>query len=446
MTKKFWRHEDPVVNAITLEVELGGMWEHQRLWWNSPAFIKALVGGYGSGKTLIAAKRAIALALLNAPAPHLQISPSYKIAKRTIIPTIAALLDGKQSLDPHLTYKYNKQDHEFIIKHRGRVGTIWVGSGDDPNSIKGPNVGSAGIDEPFIQPKEVFTQTHARVRDPRAKRRELGMTGTPEELNWGYEICEGKERKKYDISVVHANTFANKALPRDYFEMLDRSYDDKMKLAYLAGQFVNLSRGQVYYGFDRERNVARLEDPQMDLEVGMDFNVNPMSAILFWRNGPHMHVCREIVLPNADTDYMCRALNEIVFDRGHPYEGKCRIKNVYPDASGRNRSTSAPAGQSDFNVLEGHGYELFYDPAGNPGVRDRENAVNAKLCPPRGAPPTLTIDPSCERLIQYLTEYSHERKHKQKNMSHLIDALGYPVSYLYGIHRPYLQVVSLSGH
>ena len=78
--------------------------------------------------------------MYNAPSPHLVVSPSYKMAKRTTVPMIESLLLGKKSLHPDLWFRYHKTDHEFKIKWRGREGKIWIASGDDPQSLKGPDV------------------------------------------------------------------------------------------------------------------------------------------------------------------------------------------------------------------------------------------------------------------------------------------------------------------
>lgn len=454
---KFWRTEDPVQDEHG-RIITGGMWQHQRNWWNSTKFIKAMVAGYGSGKTFIGAKRAIANALLNNGEPHLWVAPSYKIAKRTVIPTLVELLDGKKSLDSTLKYRHNKSDHEFSINHRGRKGTIWIGSGDEPDSLKGPNIGSATIDEPFIQVKAVFDQMLARVRSPRATRREIGLLGTPEQLNWGYDICEGDDHSKYDIDVFNVSTIENKALPKEYVETLLRGYTAKMRDAYLDGKFVNLSKGAIYYGFSRSRNVKRIEDPGHELCVGMDFNVDPMAAVVFWKKGDHVHVVSEIEIENADTEYMCSLLEKDNTDsdtseylRGQVRnfvtdEGTRRIQTIYPDASGRARATNAPAGMSDFSIIRGPNENRFQvlSKGANPRIRDRENAVNGKLNPIKG-PPTLTIDPSCKRLIQYLLGYTHELRLKQKQMSHLLDALGYPIAYLYPVNKPRVVVRQIQG-
>lgn len=452
MAEKFWRMEDPVMDEDG-DVIMGGMFAHQREWWQLPNFIKAMVAGYGSGKTFAACKRAIAISLKNSGCPHLCISPSYKIAKRTSIPIIKALLDGKKSLDSSLRYKYNKTDHEFRIYHRGRRGIIWVASGDEPDSLKGPTVGSAWIDEPFVQDVEVLEQALARVRDPKAKQKEITLTGTPEELNWGYEICEGDRADDFDLGMIHAHTKENLALGTEYGERLERAFTDRMVDAYLGGQFVNLSRGAVYYGFRREINVKELPDPGHELEVGMDFNVDPMAAVVFWRNGNHVHIISEIEIENADTQYMCQILKEDNKDR-HYVRGlqsfldkdeKPRILNVYPDASGKSRSTKAPGGKSDFHFIREAGFELFTR-SRNPRIRDRENAVNGKLRPQKG-PITLTIDPCCKRLIHYMMSYTHEGRNKtaSKAMSHLLDAMGYAVSYLFPIIRPEVSVGKVSG-
>lgn len=66
----------------------GGMFPHQRQWWELPNFIRGLVTGYGGGKTLALAKRMIWLAIKNAPVPVVTVSPSYPFALTTIVQTL----------------------------------------------------------------------------------------------------------------------------------------------------------------------------------------------------------------------------------------------------------------------------------------------------------------------------------------------------------------------
>ena len=97
-------------------VTTGGMFPTHRKWWESDAFYKFLVGGYGSGKSMALGKRMTALSIINAPYPCMIVSPTYKMAKRTTIPMIKALLNGRR-----VRHKYHASDHVFTIHHKGHV-------------------------------------------------------------------------------------------------------------------------------------------------------------------------------------------------------------------------------------------------------------------------------------------------------------------------------------
>ena len=432
----FWRTDSPVIRDG--QVVTGGMFPSQREWWDLPNFVRLFVGGYGSGKTMALCKRMIALALHNAPAPVAIVSPSYPLARQTTIETTCTLLEGKRRLigSGDFWWNYNKTTHVFEITHKGRTGKLVVYSGDNPLSLRGFNLGAAGIDEPFIQDQEVFDQMVARVRHPDATRREINLCGTPEQLNWGYELVEGEMRDKHDVGFVRGSTRENEAVGESYLNRLVSMYDDKLAAAFVEGQFVHLGTGLVYYGFDATRNVQEL-GPVPDGVLwgcGMDFNVDPMAAVVFYRSGDHMHVVDEIELPNSDTPRMCGRLKDLGYwDRG--------LREVFPDPAGVARHTSA--GRSDHQHIRDAGFTVLARPS-HPAIRDRENAVNRKLSPAGGGAPTLTIEPRCQRLRKYLLSYTHELRNRanQKRMSHLLDALGYAVELLY----PILRGVVLDEH
>lgn len=415
----FWSKNPPILNDEG-EVIAGGMWPHQLQWWDSPAFIRALVMGYGGGKTYIQAKRAIIMAWFNGPSPYMVVSPSYKLAKRTIIPAIKDLLKGRD-----IPYTYNKTDHEFIL---WGCCIIWIGSGEHPDSLKGPNLCGAGIDEPFIQDRAVFDQMIARVRDPIAKHREITLTGTPEDLNWGYDICEGHERDNFDLELIRESSRANLALPSEYITTMENAYDNVVAEAYIDGKFVNMTQGQIYYGFERERNVKKLVMPQeATIGLGLDFNVNPMAGALFWHTATHIHYFEEFELPNSDTPDAIERAHELASKHGQT------LKLCYPDASGKSRSTKAPGGTTDFTHIKDGGLKVKARPS-NPTIRNRRNAANAKW--KKG---TATVDPRCKQFIRYREQLCHEKLKKQESMTHLTDAGDYPLAYLFPIKKPIIQ-------
>ena len=434
---EFWRKADPVMDPETGKILMGGMFPHQREFWESKAFIKTLVTGYGGGKTMTGGKWSIAMALENPGIPFMTVSPSYKVAKKTIIITLKELLDGKRTLLDGFSYKFNKSDHEFLIRYRGREGIIWCASGDDPDALKGPNLCGALIDEPFIQDRAVFEQMLARVRHPLAEVKQIGMTGTPEDLNWGYDICLGDEKDNFDLHLVQASSKENKALGKEFTERLERGLSEKAAQSYVDGKFVALAEGLVYYGFARERNVIEFPEIPKGAKIGfgLDFNVNPMSAAMFWTINGHIHFFDEILLPNSDTYDMC----ETVLSEYGMFKPIC-----FPDATGKKRQTNAAAGMTDFKIIKNK-YKIKIDaPSANPSKRDRYNIVNGKLNPKVGRP-TMTISPKCKKMIRYLESYAHEKMNNQEEMSHILDAMGYPVARLFPMQAK-TTIKKVKGH
>lgn len=442
----FWRKDPPVLDDQK-RVLTGGMFEKQRQWWDMENDLKLLIGGYGSGKTFMLAKWLIAMALYNAPVPGAYVSPTFTMAKQTVAEILDEMLARKREALrrqvmsngdpwPALDYEFSKGSLGFRLKLKGHpAGRLMCFSGESIRRMKGVTIGFVGIDEPFVQEQKVLEQSVARCRHPRARRTQIGMTGTPEQLNWGYELVEGKLREAYDCGWVRASTRENLALHERYVSKMARAYDERLRAAYIEGEFVTLTEGQVYYAFSTLHNLVEQEMPTgAELGVGMDFNVNPMAALVFWKfRNERIHVFEEIELPNSDTQSMCALLTG-----KHP-----RLKVVYPDASGSSRASNAPGGVSDFTFIERAGLRIVCDKVyGNPPIADRYNAVNSAFRQGR-----LTVSPKCEQLKHYLLAYSHELKNKdsQKKMSHLLDALGYAVYQIMPVDRKGLNITKIRG-
>lgn len=387
------------------------MLKHQRAWWDLPNFIKLLVGGYGSGKTYIAALRGIYLSWLYSPLPGQIISPTYNMQHKTILPHLREICT-KAEID----YTYKQQLGEFHIHDWD--GMFWFGSGDKPDSLRGPNLAWAGIDEPFIQKKEVLEQMLARLRV--GEPRELFLTGTPEELNWGYDIAMN-DTNMYDVGVVKARTRDNIHLPKDYYETLYSAYTEEMRLAYLDGDFVNLKQGRAYKVFDREKHVIQRDVTGIEIEAGIDFNVDYMSAEIYANGNGWMHFIDEIRLSNSNSFELADKLHL-------KYPG---IK-VYPDATGASRKTSSS--KSDHNIFRDKGFNVIAKKS-NPAVMDRVNAFNRMLIRD-----LLTIEPNkCPCLVKDLERNVFKSgdldKMSDPALTHAGDAAGYAIAYKYKIGR-----------
>ena len=202
---------------------------HQRKFHESDAFEKALIAGFGGGKTLAGSAEFTKLSSINSGLASMIVSPSYPMAKRTVIPTFNDLLDRSG-----IEYTFNKSDHIYYLepfKH-----TVYIGSAEIPNSLKGANLSHVWFDEPSVMAFDAYTQGIARVRLPTAKQLGILHTFTPEVMTWCYD--EFIVNMRSDREVIFGRTIDNRALPDSYVQNLQSRYSDEMQKMYLEGHFV----------------------------------------------------------------------------------------------------------------------------------------------------------------------------------------------------------------
>lgn len=386
---------------------------HQVRFWDLPNFIKILVGGYGCGKTYIGSLRAIYLSYLNSGLMGIFVSPTYAIAELTTIPTIKDILARME-----VAYKFNQQKHLFWIP--SWYGHIKIASGEDPISLKGGNMAWAGIDEPFVQRKEVFNEVDRRIRHPEATQKEIFMTGTPEELNWGYDLCMD-DQDLYDVGFVYGRTADNEYIggeEGDYYKRLYRSYSDDQRKAYLEGKFLNLLQGRVYKEFERDKHMRHVPfHDSFIISAGIDFNVDYMTAVIYYDMNGSIHFFDEIRLTNSNT-----------FDLAERLSRKYPGIEVYPDPSGGARKSSSS--KTDHQILRDFGFSVRSRP--KVAVRDRVNAVNALL-----RNDLFSIEPNtCPWLVRDMernTWKSGDINKDEAELTHAGDAAGYAIEYRYPV-------------
>lgn len=202
-------------------------------------------------------------------------------------------------------------------------------------------------------------------------------------------------------------------IDKDYIsEILDKlSPDERNRFKY--GMFQESGEGVAYSAFDRSLSVPpeTIENKyrQGRIMIGMDFNVNPMTAVVGYYCDKKFYVVDEVYLPNSDTYKMCQELKR----RG--YGGA----TIYPDSTGANRRTS---GKSDHLILKDEGFTV--QPVHNPAVRDRVNNMNRLF-----RDGSVIIDKKCKFLIKDLEKVEWKNgdldEGREKDLTHISDALGY---------------------
>ena len=154
-------------------------------------------------------------------------------------------------------------------------------------------------------------------------------------------------------------------------------------------------RGRIYYNFDSELNISEdAKDHGGTLEIGMDFNVNPMTATVGVTAGNEPRQFDEVVIPDSGTEEMCQEIK-----RRFPE----REVVVYPDPSGGSKRTS---GKTDFAIIREHGFKIDA-PAAAPALTDRYNNTNLLFKDGAGKR-RLLIHPRCKHSIQARSRFTYK--------------------------------------
>ncbi len=180
--------------------------------------------------------------------------------------------------------------------------------------------------------------------------------------------------------------------------------------------------GRVIYAFSRALNVVTQPyEPAFSVHIGMDFNVNPMSATIWQEHGHITLQIAEIVLPTSNTDEMAAEIA-----RRYGRSGALDHVTIYPDPAGAQRKTSAH-GRTDIGILREMGFKVSAL-SSHPLVRDRTNVMNARFESATGER-TAFIDASCTQSISAYERLVYRDGSNEPDKSggydHIVDATGY---------------------
>ena len=384
---------------------------------DSSTQILGISAGYGAGKTRALCAKAVTLAAANQGFIGLVMEPTIPLIRDIWQTDFEAFLEA---YDIPYTFRASPLP-EYMLHLPGGDTKILCRSFENWSRIIGLNLAWVLADEidtviPSIANK-AFPRILARLRSGNV--RQFGAASTPEGFRWMWNTFGSDDaRARPDRHLIKMRTADNPHLPPDFIERLEANYDPSLLRAYLDGEFVNLTTGQVYDRFDRNKHVQPdLPDTDREpLRIGIDFNVGNMSAVIGVRIGNGLLIIDEISGAH-DTDALAAEIRRRYADR--------RIY-IYPDASGGNRSTNAT--QTDIAILESYGMSN-QSPRANPLVRDRVAAVQAMLENGKGQV-RLQVAPQCKRLTECLELQCYTDKgepDKDAGFDHMNDALGYLV-------------------
>lgn len=362
-------------------------------------------GGLGSGKTFAGGAWAMHMLHQYPKTTGLITANSYSQLQKATLPVFFEVLEKFG-----IRYHYKSQAGEI---HIGKT-VIYTISMEKYDLLRGIEIGWAWSDECAFYREEAFNVLIGRIRDKKGPCQWKGTT-TPNGFNWLY--TRFVEKPMSNSKVVYSRTTDNLAnLPEKYVRTLTEQYDKRLAQQELEGQFVNLSSGKVYYGFDRNTHIGEHDGRNYPVFSGLDFNVHPLCGVFVHQAKDKIYVTGEIYQEDSNT---FNAAKEIL--RRYPHS----LVNVVADDSGAKRHTN---GQwTDHEILRRANINVLK--FRNPLVKDRYNNINRLFS--KGL---LIIDPSCKKLIADLEKLTYDNT--DPLLSHITDALGYVCWHLSPLKKP----------
>ncbi len=376
--------------------------------YTDPTRFRVQVAGRRSGKTHEMVAELILGAANIDGARCWYIAPSYRMARDIAWKALKAMIPAELVA--------GKPNESFLTINTTNGSEISLKGADDPDRLRGPGLDFVGLDEfAWIQPAAWFEVLRPALADRQGR---ALFTTTPAGYNWAYDLFTRGRSDDPDWKSWQYTTADAGIVPLEEVEAARRDLDPRTFRQEYEASFETL-QGRVYDNFDRDASVSyEVEDTGAELLVGMDFNVNPMSACVATRAGDECHVLDSIEVLTSNTEEMGTELRA-------RYPGRRII--VCPDPSGRARKTSAPVGQTDFTILERLGFELRA-PRAAPLVVDRINNVQAMLLNSEGRR-RVKVHPRAQTLIRSLDGLTYKEgtsvPDKTLGLDHTADAFGY---------------------
>jgi hypothetical protein len=384
---------------------------------DAPQRFKVVIAGRRFGKTHLSVRELCKAARM--PDKEVwYVAPTYKQAKMIVFKKLR-----KKLQDLRWVSKINETNMSFELKNGS---TISLKGADNYDSLRGVGLDFLVMDEfADIDPEAWFETLRPTLADKMGK---ALFIGTPKGMNWAKDLYDLAQEYPDEWASFQYTTEAGGQVPLAEIEAARRSLDARTFNQEFRATFETFS-GRIFYAFDRKYNVKPYTDPlPKELHLGVDFNIDPMSAVIGVKTGNVLHIIDEFKIYGSNTE-------ELVEEVKTRYPGHTII--AYPDPAGAQRKTSA-GGKTDHTILRTAGFTVKAPHAHN-AVRDGINAVNAKLLSSSGFT-TLFFDPKCKYAIECLEKQTYKEgtsiPDKDSGFDHMNDALRYMVDYLFPIRQP----------
>ncbi len=400
-------------------------------------------GGYGSGKTFSGSLLGILLALKYPGIRGLVGAQTYTLVRDTTLQSYFEHLENINFIEGS-DFEWSSSLQKLIFKNGSE---ILFKHFDEPNKLKSLNLGFVEIEEMSDIPYDTFKVLLSRMRQRRKKDwkdftyRIFGHTNPEMQRGWVYKTFVENPAPNYRI--ISAPTTENIYLPEGFCDELKKIYDEQYYRIFVLAQNGEYNNGLVIKDFTDENIKDIKYQPEMDLHISCDFNVDPMCWVFAHKTDDKVFYFDEIAMENTTT---ARACDE--FCRRYPsHKGRIIING---DASGDNRSCTSE--YTNYVIIKKKLLQFGYDveiqiKAYNPPIKNRIMAFNSKVRNADGEI-CLYVDKKCEKLLYNIYNlkykegtsridiptYQQIKQTKElKFLSHPMDAASYLVDFYWPI-------------
>lgn len=387
----------------------------QQLIANDPHRFITSVCGRRFGKTHVA-MHAIAKVARHPDKLVWYIAPTYRMCRQIMWKKLK-----KKLLSLNWVEKVNESDLSLLLKNGSE---ICLRSADNPDSLRGVGLSMVVLDEAADMDPEVWYEViRPTLSDTGGK---ALILGTPKGMkNHLKDLYDMSKTDPDNWASFQFTTLDGGNVPESEIIAAKRDLDERTFRQEYMATFEQYS-GLIYYAF-ADANIGQTPavEERDTVLVGLDFNIDPLAAVIGIRRGEHLYITDEMAIRGANTYDFCQELR-----RRYPTQ---RIE-VFPDSSGAQRRTSSTT--TDHAILTNAGFTVRVNRT-NPAVLDRIAAVNSRLCNSQGQR-HITISKTCKNLIKTLTGqvYKENTRIPEKGeLDHHGDAFGYLVNWFWPIKR-----------
>lgn len=275
---------------------------------DSSAFIRAIVGPIGSGKSSGCVMEMFTRAIQQKPGPDGVRRSRWAIIRNTYRELEDTTRETFEAWIPEDLGKWNEQKFTFTMKFKPSDGVpveavFLFRALDKPSDVKkllSLELTGAWINEARQIPKEVFDGLQGRVgRFPAKKDGGATWFGIILDTNpwhtghWGYKLFSTDKPDGFELyeqpggRTPYAENVEN--LPDDYYVRLTKGKDGEWIAEYIDAKYPKSDRGSIYghlvHVLEQDGRIGEFEHPDDGVFATFDLGISDSTAIWWWRVG-----------------------------------------------------------------------------------------------------------------------------------------------------------------